>query len=203
MSLVGKLAPDFTAPAVMSDGLLEEEFNLYDVARNYKMVVLFFYPLDFTFVCPSEIIRLSSYNLDFAARATLAATISVDSHFTHCAYRNTPIEKGGIGKVNLPMISDITREISRNYGVLTDGGVALRGTFIIDEHRIIRHMMVNDLQLGRNIDEIVRTLDALIHVSEHGEVCPANWKKGDMAMKATQEGVSEYLKYLQRSVDIL
>ncbi len=195
MFLVGKDAPDFTAAAVMPDGSIDEQFNLRTYSKGKKVVILF-YPFDFTFVCPSEIILFSRKHEEFKQRGTVAITVSVDSHFTHAAYRRTPIEKGGIGAIDVPMVSDITKEISRMYGVLSDGKMALRGTFIIDKGGIVKHALVNDLKLGRNIDEIIRTLDALIHVEENGEVCPAGWRKGDKAMKPTQEGVTEYLKDL-------
>ncbi|MDZ5762575.1 putative peroxiredoxin [Candidatus Cyrtobacter comes] len=195
MSLVGRNAPNIIAAAVMPDGSIDNQFNLAKYSQGKRAIILF-YPLDFTFVCPSEIIAFSRKNNEFRQRDAVAITVSVDSHFTHAAYRKTPLEKGGIGEIEVPMISDITKEISRNYGVLTDGGIALRGTFIIDKNGIVKHSLVNDLPLGRNIDEIVRTLDALIHVEENGEVCPAGWRKGDKAMKPTQEGVSDYLKKL-------
>ncbi len=197
MSLVGRNAPDFTAPAIMPDCSIDNKLNLYQYAKD-KRAVLLFYPLDFTFVCPSELIAFSRENERFKERDTVALAISVDSHFTHLAYRNTTLENGGVGQLNVPMVSDITKEISRNYGVLIESGVALRGTFIIDKHGIVKHALVNDLPLGRNMDEIIRTLDALIHVEEHGEVCPAGWRKGDEAMKPTQSGVSKYLKNLKK-----
>ncbi len=191
--LVTKKAPDFTATAVMADGQINENFNLY---KNFgkKGTVLFFYPLDFTFVCPSEIIAFSKRADDFKSRGVNIIGVSVDSQFSHFAWRETPVAKGGIGRVNMPLVADLTKSISSDYDVLLDGGVALRGSFLIDIDGTIRHQVVNDLPLGRNIDEMIRMVDTMLYTNEHGEVCPAGWNSGDEAMKADTEGVAEYLK---------
>ena len=193
MLLIGKEAPDFTASAVMSDNSIMDLFNLSSFVHN-KKAVLFFYPLDFTFVCPSEIIALDKHISEFEKRGVIVMTISVDSHFTHLAYKNTPVSKGGIGQVKMPMISDLTKKIATDYGVLSSGGVAFRGTFILDQHQIVRHQSINDLPLGRSIDEILRLIDALTHFEKNGEVCPANWKNGDNAIVPTTSGIENYLK---------
>lgn len=193
MLLIGKEAPDFTAAVVMPDNSIIDLFNLSRFIHN-KKAVLFFYPLDFTFVCPSEIIALDNRAAEFEKRGVTVILISIDSHFTHLAYKNTPIEKGGIGQIKIPMIADLTKKIATEYGVLSNGGVAFRGTFIIDQHQIVRHQSINDLPLGRNIDEILRIIDALEHFEKHGEVCPANWKPGDNAITPTTSGIEDYLK---------
>jgi peroxiredoxin (alkyl hydroperoxide reductase subunit C) len=190
--LITKEAPDFTAPAVMPDNTIKSDFNLKEYTKG-KKCVLFFYPLDFTFVCPSEILAFNKKIKEFEKMNTVVISVSVDSHFTHLAYKNTPVEKGGIGNVQFPMVADLTKNIARNYGILLNDSVALRGTFLIDEKGIVRHQVVNDLPLGRNIDEALRMVDALIYHEQYGEVCPANWNKGDDAMKPTQEGVASYL----------
>jgi len=189
-SLVTKEAPDFTAQAVMPDNSITE-FTLSSLRGKY--VVLFFYPLDFTFVCPSEIIAFDKKVAEFKSRNTELVGISVDSQFTHHAWRLTPPAKGGIGEIGYPLVADLSKNISRDYGVLVDESVALRGLFLIDTKGVVRHQIVNDLPLGRSVDEAIRVLDALQFVEEHGEVCPANWKKGEEAMKPTAEGVAEYL----------
>ena len=190
--LVGKPAPDFTAAAVMGDNSINEHFNLKDHLKG-KMGVIFFYPLDFTFVCPSEIIAFDNRVHEFHNRDCEVIAVSVDSHFTHLAWKSTPIEKGGIGNVRFPMIADLTKQIARDYDVLTGDAVAFRGTFLIDREGIVRHQVVNDLPLGRNVDEAIRMVDALAFHEEHGEVCPAGWNKGKKGMKANAKGVSEYL----------
>ncbi len=190
-TLVMKKAPDFTAQAVMPDGSFKE-IKLSDYKGKY--VVLFFYPLDFTFVCPSEIIAFDKELEKFKERNTEVIGVSVDSHYTHWAWRNTPRNKGGIGKIRYPLVSDLTRNISRDYGVLLeDQGVALRGLFLIDKEGVVRHAVINDLSLGRSVPEALRIVDAWQHYEKHGEVCPANWHKGEEAMKPTPEGVAEYL----------
>ena len=191
--LVGKEAPDFTAQAVMADSAIKADFHLKAYTKG-KYAVLFFWPLDFTFVCPSEIIAFDNRVAEFAKRGAEVIGISVDSQYTHYAWKNTPVEKGGIGNVQFPLVADLTKSIARSYDVLTGDAVALRGTFIIDKKGIVRHQLVNDLPLGRNVDEAIRMVDALIFHEEHGEVCPANWKKGEKGMKATAEGVASYLK---------
>lgn len=189
---VGKTAPDFTAKAVMPDNSIEHEFNLKHYCRGNKCV-LFFYPLDFTFVCPSEIIAFHNRLGDFAARQTKVVGISVDSHFSHLAWKNTPYNKGGVGNIQFPLVSDLTKKISSAYNVLNEDGISMRGTFFLDEHFILRHMLINDLPLGRSVEEMLRLLDAWDHHAQFGEVCPAGWNKGEEAMTATSEGVSDYL----------
>ena len=189
--LVGKPAPDFKAQAVMPDGSFKE-LTLSEMKGKY--VVLFFYPLDFTFVCPSEIIAFHNKVKDFKERNCELIGVSVDSHYTHAAWRNTPVDKGGIGKIDYPLIADLTKSIAANFDVLTgNGAVAYRGLFLIDKTGVVRHQIVNDLPLGRNVDEAIRMVDALQFTETHGEVCPANWKKGKEGMKANAEGVAKYL----------
>ncbi|MAS82537.1 MAG: alkyl hydroperoxide reductase [Legionellales bacterium] len=191
--LVGREAPDFTAPAVLADGTIVDEFNLKKQIKG-KNAVIFFYPLDFTFVCPSELIAFSKRIPHFEKRNTQVIGISIDSHFTHNAWRNTPANNGGIGDVNYPLIADLTHAICKDYDVETpDGAVAYRGSFLIDTKGIVRHQVVNDLPLGRDVDEMIRMVDSLLFHEEHGEVCPAGWNKGDAGMKATPEGVAAYL----------
>jgi len=190
--LVGKTAPDFTATAVMGDNSFDENFNLKK-HLNGKIGVLFFYPLHFTFVCPSEIIAFDKRLAAFKEKGVEVISVSVDSHFTHFAWKETPVNKGGIGNVQFPMVADITKNIARDYDVLIDESVALRGTFLIDKNFVVRHQLVNDLPLGRNIDEALRMVDTLIFHEENGEVCPAGWHQGDDGMKADKEGVAEYL----------
>lgn len=190
-TLVQKPAPDFTAEAVLKNGDFSE-ISLSSFKGN-KYVALFFYPLDFTFVCPSEIIAFSKRTQAFEERNTQILGVSVDSKFSHYAWRNTPIEKGGIGTIEFPLISDLTKEISRDYGVLVNDAVALRGTFIIDKSGIIRHATLNDLPIGRNVDETLRVIDALQFNEQHGEVCPAGWQKGQQAMRPNASGVASYL----------
>ena len=188
--LVTKEAPEFTARAVMPDNSFAE-INLSEYRGKY--VILFFYPLDFTFVCPSEIIAFNVRLKDFHMRNCEVIGVSVDSGYSHWAWKQTPVDHGGIGNIQYPLVSDITKKISRDYGILHDDSVALRGLFLIDKEGVIRHAVVNDLPLGRSIDEALRLLDALQFSEEHGEVCPANWKKGEEGMTATAEGVAKYL----------
>ena len=191
-TLVNKPAPDFTANAVMPDNSFNEGFSLSSLKGKY--VCLFFYPLDFTFVCPSEIIAFDQKLDEFKKRGREVVGVSVDSHFTHLAWKNTPVEKGGIGNVQYPLVADLNKKIAKEYGVLLkEDGVALRGLFLIDKEGVVRHSVINDLPLGRNVDEALRMVDALKFTEEHGEVCPANWNEGDEAMKPTAEGVAEYL----------
>jgi peroxiredoxin (alkyl hydroperoxide reductase subunit C) len=189
-TLVTKQAPDFKATAVMEDGSFKE-ISLSDYKG--KQVLLYFYPLDFTFVCPSEIIAFNKAVGEFKERGVQLLGCSIDSQFSHFAWRNTPIEKGGIGEIDYPLIADVTKSIARDYGVLFNDAVALRGLFLIDGEGVVRHSTINDLPLGRNVDEAIRVVDALQFHTEHGEVCPANWKKGEEAMKPTAEGVATYL----------
>ena len=189
-SLVTKEAPDFTAQAVLPDNSFAE---LSLASYRGKYVLLYFYPLDFTFVCPSEIIAFDKKLKEFQDRNCEIVGVSVDSHFTHWAWKNTPRDKGGIGNIQYPLVADLSKSISRDYGVLFGDEVALRGLFLIDKEGIIRHTVVNDLSLGRNVDEALRMVDALQFTEKHGEVCPANWKPGEDAMKPTAEGVASYL----------
>ena len=188
--LVTKPAPDFKAQAVMPDNSFAE-LKLSDYRGKY--VILFFYPLDFTFVCPSEIIAFNKALPEFRKKDAEIVGVSVDSHFTHWAWKNTPPSQGGIGRIDYPLVADLSKTISRDYGVLVNDSVALRGLFLIDKAGIIRHAVINDLSLGRNVDEALRMLDALQYTEKYGEVCPANWRHGDEAMKATAEGVASYL----------
>ena len=191
--LVTKKAPDFTANAVLGNNEIVDNFNLYENFGE-KGTVLFFYPLDFTFVCPSEIIAFDHRLGEFTSRGINVIGCSVDSHFTHLAWKNTPVEQGGIGQVRYPLVADLTKSIARDYDVLLeDGGVALRGSFLIDTDGTIRHAVINDLPLGRNIDEMLRMIDAMHFTNEYGEVCPAGWHKGEEGMKADPKGVAEYL----------
>ena len=190
--LVTKKAPDFTAAAVLANGQIVEDFNLMDNLGE-KGAVLFFYPLDFTFVCPSEIIAFSHRIEDFKSRGVNVIGVSVDSQFSHFAWRETPVEQGGIGRVKYPLVADLDKKISKKYDVLLDKAVALRGSFLIDADGTVRHAVINDLPLGRNIDEMIRMVDTMLFTNEHGEVCPAGWSKGDEGMKASTEGVAEYL----------
>ncbi len=189
--LVTNPAPDFTATAVMPDNSFKEDFTLSDYKGKY--VVLFFYPLDFTFVCPSEILAFNKALDKFKAANCELVGCSIDSHFSHLAWKNTPVNEGGIGNIQFPLIADLDKSISEKYGVLLGAGIALRGLFLIDKEGVVRHSTINDLPLGRNVDEALRVLDALQFTEEHGEVCPANWNKGDDAMKPTAEGVASYL----------
>lgn len=191
--LVGREAPDFTAAAVMSNNSIENFFSFREYTKGSKSL-LFFYPLDFTFVCPSEIIAFDKKVEEFKKRGVKLIGVSIDSHFSHLAYKNMPIENGGIGQVKYPLVADITRQIAKDYDVLSGIGAAFRATFLIDENHIVRHQTVNDLPLGRNVEEMLRLIDALIHHSEYGEVCPANWNKGKPAITPTQDGIANYLK---------
>lgn len=192
LSLIGKEAPDFTAKAIMPDNNIENAFNLKNYLKGHKGI-LFFYPLDFTFVCPSEILAFNNKLGEFVARNTRVIAISVDSHYSHLAWKNLPHNKGGIGKIQIPMVSDLNKTISRDYGVLNDDGVAYRGTYLINEDFKISHLLINDLPLGRNVDESIRMVDALDHHTKHGEVCPAGWQLGEEAIKPSSEGIADYL----------
>ncbi len=190
--LVTNPAPDFTATTVLGDGSIVEDFKLSE-NMGEKGTVLFFYPLDFTFVCPSELIAFDHRLKEFTDRGVNVIGCSVDSQFSHFAWRETPINEGGIGRVGYPLVADLTKQISKDYDVLFGEAVALRGSFLIDGKGVVRHAVVNDLPLGRNIDEMIRMIDAMQFTDEHGEVCPAGWSKGDEGMKATTEGVADYL----------
>jgi peroxiredoxin (alkyl hydroperoxide reductase subunit C) len=188
--LVTKVAPDFTAQAVMPDNQIKE-ITLSSYRGKY--VVLFFYPLDFTFVCPSEILAFNKAVKVFEKKGAIVLGVSVDSQFSHFAWRQTAVQKGGIGEIGFPLVADLDKKIARDYDVLLNEAVALRGLFLIDQKGIVRHQLVNDLPIGRNVEEALRTLDALKFHEEHGDVCPANWKEGDEAMKPTAAGVASYL----------
>jgi len=189
--LVTKEAPDFTATAVMPDNSFKD-ISLSDYRGKY--VVVFFYPLDFTFVCPSEIIAFGNRVKEFEERNVQVLGVSVDSHFSHLAWKNTPVNNGGIGNVQYPIVADITKNIARDFDVLINDAVALRGSFLIDKDGVVRHQVVNDLPLGRNIDEMLRMVDTVQFTEEHGEVCPAGWNKGEDGMKPNSDGVAEYLE---------
>lgn len=192
--LVGKKAPDFTASAVMPNNEINDKFNLHTYLKG-KIGVLFFYPLDFTFVCPSEIIAFGNRLDEFKKRGVEVIGVSVDSKYTHLAWKNTDVKHGGIGQIQYPLVADLTKSIARDYDVLMGEAVALRGTFLIDQEGVVRHQVVNDLPLGRNIDEAIRMVDSLKFFQEHGEVCPAGWHKGKKGMKADAKGVADYLAH--------
>ncbi len=193
-TLVGKQAPDFTSPAVLHNGEIVEEFHLSQT-RKGKYAFLFFYPLDFTFVCPTELIALHHRVAEFTKRNVEIIGISVDSQYTHHAWRNTPANQGGIGPLDYTLVADVAHSICRSYGIeVEDSGVALRASFLIDRGGVVRHQVVNDLPLGRNIDEMLRMVDALQYHEEHGEVCPAGWRSGEAGMKETSAGVAHYLE---------
>ncbi len=189
-TLVTKEAPNFTAQAVMPDNSFVE-LTLSDLRDKY--VVLFFYPLDFTFVCPSEILAFNRAKAEFEKRNCELIGVSVDSHFSHLAWKNTPVREGGIGNIQFPLVADLNKSISESYGVLLPEGISLRGLFLIDRKGIVRHAVINDLPLGRNVEEAIRMVDALQFFEEHGDVCPANWRPGEDAMQPTAEGVAAYL----------
>jgi len=190
--LVSKQAPDFTAQAVMGNNDIRDFTLSKEISGKYA--VIFFYPLDFTFVCPSELIAFDHRLAEFKARGVEVIGVSIDSQFTHLAWKNTPVNNGGIGQVQYPLIADTKHEICRAYDVeFAAAGVAFRGSFLIDKKGTVRHQVVNDLPLGRNVDEMLRMVDALQFTEEHGEVCPAGWNKGKAGMKASTAGVAEYL----------
>ena len=190
--LVGKRAPNFVATAIMPNNEINSEFDLQKYFNN-ETGIIFFWPLNFTFVCPTEIIAFNHRLGDFAARNTKVVGVSVDSHFSHLAWKDTPVNKGGIGNVQFPIVSDLNKNICRDYDVLMNDSIALRGTFLIDKNFVVRHQVINDLPLGRNIDEAIRMVDALKHFELHGEVCPAGWQEGKASMKPTSEGVADFL----------
>jgi peroxiredoxin (alkyl hydroperoxide reductase subunit C) len=175
----------------MPDGTIRDDFSISELKGKY--VVLFFWPLDYTFVCPTEILAHDRRIAEFKKRDVEVVGVSVDSHFTHSAWRNTPVEKGGIGSVRFPMVADIRHAIAQAYGVEHADGVAFRASFLIDREGIVQHQVVNNLPLGRNVDEMLRMIDALQHFESSGEVCPAGWHKGDTAMQPTTDGVADYL----------
>ncbi|MDQ6964469.1 MAG: peroxiredoxin [Mariprofundales bacterium] len=205
--LVGRQAPDFTATTVLADGTIKEDFTLSSYRGRY--VVLFFYPLDFTFVCPTELIAFDHRIKEFESRGVQVIGVSVDSQFSHLAWRNTAVDRGGIGAVSYPLVADLTKKIAADYDVLINnqsvededgcqihllgGDVALRGSFLIDREGVVQHQVVNNLPLGRNIDEMLRMIDALQFTEEHGEVCPAGWNRGSKGMTPDGDGVASYL----------
>lgn len=194
MVLVTRQAPDFTSSAVLGNGEIVDNFNFKKHIEG-KAAVLFFYPLDFTFVCPSELIAFDHRYEEFKKRGVEVVGVSIDSQFTHNAWRNTPTENGGIGAVKYALAADVKHDIAKAYGIEhPEAGVALRASFLIDKNGVVRHQVVNDLPLGRNIDEMLRMVDALQFNEEHGEVCPAQWEKGKEGMKDNPEGVAKYLK---------
>ncbi|WP_439135278.1 peroxiredoxin [Pseudomaricurvus sp.] len=190
--LVNKPAPDFTAAAVLGSGEIVDAYTLSDAIKGKKAVV-FFYPLDFTFVCPSELLAFDHRIEEFQKRNVEVIGVSIDSQFSHNAWRNTPVNEGGIGPVRYTLVADTKHEICQAYDVEHQDGVAFRGSFLIDEDGLVRHQVVNDLPLGRNVDEMLRMVDALAFHQEHGEVCPAGWKEGDKGMDASPDGVAAYL----------
>ena len=189
--LVTQSAPDFTAAAVLPDGSIKENFTLSDLRGKY--VVLFFYPLDFTFVCPSEIIAHDHRVSKFKELGVEVVGVCIDSQFSHFAWRETPVEKGGIGRVSFPLVADVKHEITKAYGIEHPAGVALRGSFLIDKAGVVQAQIVNNLPLGREVDEMIRLVEALQFTEQYGEVCPAGWRKGQKGMKPTAEGVASYL----------
>ena len=194
MVLVTRQAPDFTSSAVLGNGEIVDNFNFKKHIEG-KAAVLFFYPLDFTFVCPSELIAFDHRYEEFKKRGVEVVGVAIDSQFTHNAWRNTPTENGGIGAVKYALAADVKHDIAKAYGIEhPEAGVALRASFLIDKNGVVRHQVVNDLPLGRNIDEMLRMVDALQFHEEHGEVCPAQWEKGKEGMKDNPEGVAKYLK---------
>lgn len=194
MVLVTRQAPDFTAAAVMGNGEIVENFNLKK-HLNGRPAVIFFWPMDFTFVCPSELIAFDHRYEEFKKRGVEVVGVSMDSEFVHNAWRNTAIDDGGIGQVQYPMVADIKHDIMKAYGVEhPEAGVALRGSFLIDKNGVVRHQVINDLPLGRNVDEMLRMVDALQFHEEHGDVCPAQWEKGQEGMNASPKGVADFLK---------
>src|SRR3990167_487598 len=191
--LVGRQAPNFTAAAVLANGEITNQFCLADAIKN-KYAIVFFYPLDFTFVCPSELIAIHNRINEFEQRNTLVIGVSIDSQFTHNAWRKTPVAEGGIGAVRFPLVADVNHQICQSYGVEhPTAHVALRGAFLVDKQGMVRSQLVNDLPLGRNVDEPLRLIDALQFHEKHGDVCPAGWTKGEPAMKPTTEGVAQFL----------
>jgi alkyl hydroperoxide reductase subunit AhpC len=189
--LVTKEAPEFKAQAVMPDGSFKE-ISLSDYKGQYT--VLFFYPLDFTFVCPTEIIAFSERVKEFEALGVQLIGVSIDSHFSHLAWRNTPRSQGGIGQIDYPLVADLNKDIARDYDVLLPGGIALRGLFLIDKDGVVRHQVVNDLPLGRSVDETLRMVQALQYFETNGEVCPANWQEGARTIKADPTNSKEFFE---------
>jgi peroxiredoxin (alkyl hydroperoxide reductase subunit C) len=197
LNRITEQAPDFTAEAVMGNDEIDPEFTLSSLRGKY--VLLFFYPLDFTFVCPTEILAFDEMLDEFNRRNVEVVGVSVDSVYAHLAWKSTPVEKGGIGPIRYPLVSDIKKEISRDYGVLLDEGVALRGSFLIDREGVVRHAVLNDLPLGRSVEEALRMVDALQFFEEKGRLCPANWERGNDGMEESSSGVIDYLSRFAKS----
>lgn len=197
--LVGKQAIDFTSSVVMPDNSIDDNFNFNKYIKG-KIAVLFFWPADFSFVCPSEIIAFNNKMSYFESKKVALVGCSIDSQYVHYAWKETPADKGGIGSIRFPMVADVNGEIAKQYDILSDSKFAYRATFLIDQNGKVVHQVVNDLPLGRNIDEVIRMIDALLFTQQYGEVCPANWKKGEEGMKPTTEGVAEYLS--KHAVDL-
>ncbi len=187
---VQKKAPDFCGQAVVGSQFKEVKLDDY----KGKWLVLFFYPLDFTFVCPTEIISFSDRLDEFKSIATEVVSVSVDSHYTHLAWKNTPRKEGGLGEIRFPMLADLSKQISEDYGVLLEDGVALRGLFLIDPNQIVRHVTINDLSVGRSVDEVLRVIKAFQFVEKHGEVCPANWQPGEKTMVPDTDKSKKYFE---------
>ena len=190
--MIGQKFPETTVNAVMEDGGINENFSVSEYGKGGYTVV-FFYPLDFTFVCPTEITAFDKAMSEFEKRGCKVVGASVDSHFSHIAWRDTPLSKGGIGQVNFPLMSDMERKISSQLGIVADGGVTYRASYLLDENGVVRHMVCNDLPLGRSVTEMLRMVDALKFHEEHGEVCPANWQEGEEAIQPTSESTGAYL----------
>jgi peroxiredoxin (alkyl hydroperoxide reductase subunit C) len=194
--LISDKAPDFVAPAVMPDNSIESALSLSSLQGKY--VVLFFYPFDFSFVCPSEILAFDEQLEEFQSREAEIVAVSTDSVYTHLAWKKTPTTKGGIGQVRYPLVSDLKKEIAQSYGVLTSDGVALRGLFIIDRKGLVRHAVFNDPALGRSVGETLRMLDAIRFHEKHGKLCPADWQDGDEGVTPDDRGVIDYLSKFSR-----
>jgi len=190
--LVGKQAPDFTVPAIMDDNVMDDNFNFREYIKD-SIGILFFWPFDFSYVCPSEVIAFNNRFDKFAERGAKIVGCSVDSHYTHYTWKNTPVNEGGIGKVRFPLASDIGGVVSEGYGVLAKNKVAYRSTFIINKKGVVIHQSINDFTIGRNVDETLRLVDALLYIKAHGGNCPVNWKKGDSGVESTQESVKKFL----------
>jgi|TARA_B100001105_G_C22222458_1_gene370257 peroxiredoxin (alkyl hydroperoxide reductase subunit C) len=197
--LVGRKAPDFTTQAVLTDDIIVGDYN-FTTTRNGKYAVVFFYPLDFTFVCPSELIAMDHRMDKLSELGVEVVGVSIDSHHTHYAWRNTEINKGGVGQLKYTLAADMDHSIARAYGIQSDGGdsyypagVAMRATFVIDQNGVVRHQIVNDEPLGRNMDEVVRIVEALQFFEANGQVCAAGWQKGDAGMETSASGVAQYL----------
>ena len=190
--MVGHKFPEITTPAVMGNGEINENFSVSEYGKD-SYTVVFFYPLDFTFVCPTEIVAHNKAMAKFEEKGVKVVAASVDSVFSHAAWRRTPLNEGGIDEVQFPMLSDIERKLSNELGILAPGGVTYRASYLIDQNGVVRHMVINDLPLGRSVEEMLRMVDALDFHEKHGEVCPANWKEGEKAMSATRESTGDYL----------